>query len=480
MIGRGFRAAATLTTPGFAPVGKWLHTASVPVRRRLLVGLGVVLLYGGIVGAAKATSPVNIGLPVVSGSFAQGDVLTASTGDWVGTQPFTYAYQWQQCTPYRDVVLADVPAAYWRLGEAQGATTAADQASSPDSGTYTNTPTLGQWGPLSGDPDRAARFDGAGSFVDVPDASKLKPATAFSLEAWVKTTASSGVIVDKPFSAGSSVSYSLSVALGKAKAVVNLAGGAYSVSSTASINDGNWHYLVATLSGSTLSISVDAGAATTVTTNGSALQYSTQKLQIGRFDATGGNYLAGTVDEVAVYSIALNSTKIGAHYAAGSTANGVDGNCSSLMGQTSSSYTSSGADVGKKIRVRVTATNGDGSASASSFATVVVSAAPVNLDLPDITAAAQDGQTLTAGSGGWSGAPTITYSYQWQRCTAYATAVGADVPADYWRLAEASGTVAQDTIGDNGGTYAGSPTFGLPVRCSPMRTRRSSSSARSR
>jgi len=420
-----------------------------------------VLLYGGVVASAKATAPVNIGLPVVSGSFAQGDVLTASTGDWVGTEPFTFAYQWQQCTPYRDVVLADAPAAYWRLGEAQGASTAVDQASSPDNGTYTNTPTLGQWGPLSGDPDRAARFDGAGSFVDVPDASKLKPATAFSVEAWVKTTASNGVIVDKPYSAGSSVSYSLSVALGKAKAAVNLAGGAYSVSSSASINDGNWHYLVATLSGSTLSVYVDAGAAATVTTNGSALQYSTQRLQIGRFDASGGSYLSGTVDEVAVYSTALNSTKISAHYAAGTTANGVDANCSSLFGQTSTTYTPASSDVGKKIRVKVTATNTDGSASSSSFATVIVSAAPVNLDLPDISGTAQDGQTLTAGSGGWSGAPTITYGYQWQRCTAYAAAVGADAPSDYWRLAEASGMVAQDTIGDNGGTYGGSPTFGV-------------------
>src|SRR5581483_8601372 len=372
-----------------------------------------------------------------------------------------FAYQWQQCTPYRDVVLADAPAAYWRLGEAQGASTAVDQASSPDNGTYTNTPTLGQWGPLSGDPDRAARCDGAGSFVDVPDASKLKPATAFSVEAWVKTTASNGVMVDKPYSAGSSVSYSLSVALGKAKAAVNLAGGAYSVSSSASINDGNWHYLVATLSGSTLSVYVDAGAAATVTTNGSALQYSTQRLQIGRFDASGGSYLSGTVDEVAVYSTALNSTKISAHYAAGTTANGVDANCSSLFGQTSTTYTPASSDVGKKIRVKVTATNTDGSASSSSFATVIVSAAPVNLDLPDISGTAQDGQTLTAGSGGWSGAPTITYGYQWQRCTAYAAAVGADAPSDYWRLAEASGMVAQDTIGDNGGTYGGSPTFGV-------------------
>jgi hypothetical protein len=440
--------------------GGWRPRVGRTSRRRLLAGLGVVVLYGGLVGA-KAAAPVNVGSPSVSGSFASGQALTASAGDWTGAEPFTFAYQWQRCTPYRDVVLADSPAAYWRLGEAQASSSAADEAASPDAGTYANAPTLGQWGPLSGDSSRAVRFDGAGAFVDVPDAAKLKPGSASSLEAWVKTSAANGVIVDKPLVAGSTVSYSLSVASGKAKVAVNLSGGAYSVTSTASVNDGNWHHLVGTFTGSTLALYVDgASAASSVSTSGS-LQYSTSKLQIGRFDATAGTYLAGVVDEVALYPAALTATQIGAHYAAGSTANGVDASCSSISSATSSLYAPGSSDLGKRIRVKVTATNADGSTAASSFATVITPATPANLDAPDISGTAQDGQTLSANSGAWSGATPISYSYQWQRCTAYPTAVGSDSPTNYWRLGETSGTVANDAIGDDGGTYVGSPTLGV-------------------
>src|SRR5262249_2178248 len=105
----------------------------------------------GVVTVVSGNGPLNLGVPSVSGSFAQGQLLTAGPGDWVGAQPVTFAYQWQRCTPYKDVVLGDSATAYWRLGEAQGATTATDLGATPKNGTYTNLPTLGQSPPLSGD-----------------------------------------------------------------------------------------------------------------------------------------------------------------------------------------------------------------------------------------------------------------------------------------------------------------------------------------
>jgi hypothetical protein len=41
-------------------------------------------------------APVNIGLPVISGSAAQGQALTTTTGAWVGS-PTGFTYQWQRC-----------------------------------------------------------------------------------------------------------------------------------------------------------------------------------------------------------------------------------------------------------------------------------------------------------------------------------------------------------------------------------------------
>ena len=52
--------------------------------------------------------------------------------------------------------------------------------------------------------------------------------------------------------------------------------------------------------------------------------------------------------------------------------------------------------------------------------TVVHSVAPVNNALPAITGAAQEDQTLNAGTGGWTNSPT-GYTYQWERCNSSGT-----------------------------------------------------------
>jgi len=43
------------------------------------------------------TAPSNALQPTVSGTARDGSTLTASPGSWNGTQPLTYAYQWQRC-----------------------------------------------------------------------------------------------------------------------------------------------------------------------------------------------------------------------------------------------------------------------------------------------------------------------------------------------------------------------------------------------
>lgn len=92
--------------------------------------------------------------------------------------------------------------------------------------------------------------------------------------------------------------------------------------------------------------------------------------------------------------------------------------CSDVGGATSSTYVVVSADVGKRLRVRVTATNADGSATALSDATAVVTeaSAPVNTGEPRITGTTQQGQTLTASSGSWTGQQPITFAYRWVRC----------------------------------------------------------------
>ena len=118
--------------------------------------------------------------------------------------------------------------------------------------------------------------------------------------------------------------------------------------------------------------------------------------------------------------------------------------CASLAGATLKTYSLKNLDVGSRMRVVVTARNSSGSGTANSATTAVVQpppAPPLNTSLPTISGTAQDGQTLTAGAGAWTGAQPISYTYKWQRCassgancspitgatTATYTAVSADV-----------------------------------------------------
>jgi hypothetical protein len=95
------------------------------------------------------------------------------------------------------------------------------------------------------------------------------------------------------------------------------------------------------------------------------------------------------------------------------------GSCAAIAGATASSYTLTGADVGSTLRVAVTGSNSAGSATAVSAATAVVQAAavpPANTSPPTNSGAAQQGQTLTASPGSWSGTQPISYGYEWRRC----------------------------------------------------------------
>jgi hypothetical protein len=90
---------------------------------------------------------------------------------------------------------------------------------------------------------------------------------------------------------------------------------------------------------------------------------------------------------------------------------------------TTSKYTVQSADAGYSFKLSITVKNGLGSVTAVSALSQPVGgvapppppAPPANIAPPTVSGNAQDGQTLSASAGSWSGSPT-SYSYQWQRC----------------------------------------------------------------
>ena len=91
-------------------------------------------------------------------------------------------------------------------------------------------------------------------------------------------------------------------------------------------------------------------------------------------------------------------------------------NCSPISGATLSTYVLGSSDVGSTVAVVVTAGNASGSASAVSPVSGVVAGAPTNSAAPAVSGSALQGSTLIASDGTWSGSPSPTFSYQWQRC----------------------------------------------------------------
>ncbi len=69
--------------------------------------VGVVVTAKNVAGSTSATSaatelikgiaPANTSLPTIVGTLLDGQLLTAGTGTWSGTEPISYGYQWQLC-----------------------------------------------------------------------------------------------------------------------------------------------------------------------------------------------------------------------------------------------------------------------------------------------------------------------------------------------------------------------------------------------
>jgi hypothetical protein len=93
-------------------------------------------------------------------------------------------------------------------------------------------------------------------------------------------------------------------------------------------------------------------------------------------------------------------------------------NCSTIGGVHGNRYRLTPADVARRVRGIVTAANALGSTTATTAPSGVVTGPPVVTSLPTIAGASRAGSTLTAGPGSWRSVSTMSFTFQWKRCTA--------------------------------------------------------------
>ena len=224
---------------------------------------------------------------------------------------------------YPNAVGADKPVAWWRLGEAAGATTALDSSGNALSGTYSNV-TAGVPGALVANTNTAASFPGVTDGKDqvvVADNDRLDFGTGdFSVETWVRTKHNGErAIIGK--SDGTLPNWRVTVTddgsnVGRVRSVIEDGTVSRQVYGPAiRVDDGEWHHVAVVhqrASGTTIYVDgvgqFTAGAMTGSVSNTSALRIGDT-----------GDYppLIGDLDEVALYPYALPASRVDAHHDSG-------------------------------------------------------------------------------------------------------------------------------------------------------------------
>jgi len=210
-------------------------------------------------------------------------------------------------TQYGNAVLADHPDSYYRLGEASGPT-ATDEIGAHN-GTFSGAVTTGVPGATNTDTDTAAHFDGIRSAVDLT-APTTALGTNFSIEAWVRTSATDKQATIVSETKGSAIRALLNVdPKSGSKLRFQLHDDAKKqavVLAPTAFNDGQYHYVVAVRRGNTMALYVDTNLVASKALPAGFGTVTVDKATIGAKRIAGvGKFSAGftgDVDEVALYS----------------------------------------------------------------------------------------------------------------------------------------------------------------------------------
>ncbi len=213
---------------------------------------------------------------------------------------------------YPDLVLADSPTGYWRLGELVG-TTAADASGHAHPLTLVGSPTLGADGALL-DGARALESVGSGHYGYAAHHADWNPGSnPFSVEARVRGSswAAGKWALWHGSDLGNAAGWGLAIETGGITFVVG-DGAAHATIVGAFTTPDRWYHVVAVVDRAAgfLRLYVDGAAVTPVSLGAVGSLNVTAQLQAGVGNAT------ARLQDLAIYPSALSSTRVTVHYAA--------------------------------------------------------------------------------------------------------------------------------------------------------------------
>jgi glucose/arabinose dehydrogenase/PKD repeat protein len=431
------------------------------------------------------TPPSNTSLPTITGTAQQGQTLTATDGTWSGTQPITFTRQWRRCNS-GGASCSDITGAtgstYVLAAADVGSTirvrvTATNAAGSNTADSAQSAVVTAQatsqtvtFSITAGGDDGDVGASGPQSSGYPPSAVSANPAGTVTTVGRRLAFGEFDVLVPLLRFDTSSLPDGATIASATLRLYVNLKQDQDNRSLQAEWYPGsNWPIDTADYSLSSTSTALPGTDITAIPTgqttdfaltgpaNVSTTGQTALRLHLSGGAPAGDNYLQlssfehATLPEAQlVVTYTLGSATAPANTAPpaitgtaqqGQTLTASDGTwtgtqpitftrqwrrcdtsgaaCADIAGATATTYLVGAADTGSTIRIRVNATNTAGNASADSTQTAVVAAAPAapsNTAPPTITGTAQQGQTLTATDGTWTGTQPITFTRQWRRC----------------------------------------------------------------
>jgi uncharacterized repeat protein (TIGR01451 family) len=335
-------------------------------------------------------APVNTVAPAISGTSTVGQQLTATSGAWTGFPAPTYAYQWRRCDASGNACadLAGETASTYTLASADAGSTmrvvvTGTNASGNSTGTSTQTAAVAE-----------------------PPANTVAPSISGTATQGQLLSALSGTWTGYPVPA---LTYQWLRCDGSGANCSSIASAMASSYTLASADIGSTVRVAVTGTNSAGSTAVNTAQTATIAPAPAAPVNTIAPATTGT--TTAGQTLSATPGTWTGYPAPTFGYQWRRCDLSGS-------NCADIAGETTGSYTLAARDVGATMRVSETGTNASGSAAASSAPTATVNEAPINTVAPVVSGTTTEGQTLGASTGTWTGYPTPTLGYQWERCNA--------------------------------------------------------------